>query len=71
MDVSEFPRHEVYEPLRSVVELSTAAPLSDRAINGFRNRLLQGNLGRFPGFREDVHAFADAGRLIELASAAG
>ena len=71
VDVSEFPRHEVYEPLRSVVELSTAAPLSDRAINGFRNRLLQGNLGRFPGFREDVHAFADAGRLIELASAAG
>lgn len=59
--VSEFPRHEPYEHLSEVVDLNGAAPLSHRAINGFRRRLLQGNLGRHQGFREDVEEVADGG----------
>lgn len=58
VDVSEFPRHEAYEPLSTVLEFESAPPLSARAINGFQNRLRQGNLGRFPGFREDVAEYA-------------
>lgn len=61
--VSEFPRHSPYEHLSDIVDLASAATLSDRAINGFRIRLLKGNLGRHPGFRQDVIEFADAGRL--------
>lgn len=57
--VSEFPVQETYEHLSHVVNLNDAAPLSARAINGFRNRLLQGNLGRYQGFREDVDRYAD------------
>ncbi len=60
---SEFPRQAPRAGLRSVVDVSTAPPLSDRAINGFRSRLEQGNLGRHPGFREAVSAYADAPRL--------
>jgi DNA (cytosine-5)-methyltransferase 1 len=52
--VSEFPALAPYEHLSSVVDLNGAAPLSARAINGFLNRLSQGNLGRYEGFREDV-----------------
>lgn len=63
VDVSEFPRLAAYEHLASVVSLDEAAPLSDRAINGFRSRLNRGNLGRHVGFREDVDAYADTGRL--------
>lgn len=70
VDVSEFPRNESYENLSTVVNLGEATPLSDRAINGFRNRLMQGNLGRHPGFREDVHAYAGIGRLLNLTSQA-
>jgi len=51
---SEFPRHLPYEHLSEVVDLRSAPGLSDRALNGFRNRLRLGNLGRHPGFREDV-----------------
>lgn len=61
--VSEFPRLDPYEHLSSVVRLDEAAPLSDRAINGFRSRLQRGNLGRHIGFREDVDLYADAGKL--------
>lgn len=57
--VSEFPVHREYEHLASVVGLEEAKPLSARAINGFQNRLLQGNLGRFEGFRADVAAYAE------------
>lgn len=52
--LSEFPRQLPYEHLAEIVDLSAAQPLSDRAMNGFRNRLQRGNLGRHPGFREDV-----------------
>ena len=61
--VSEFPRHLPYEHLAEAVDLAQAAPLSDRALNGFRNRLLKGNLGRHPGFRDDVNGVALASML--------
>jgi DNA (cytosine-5)-methyltransferase 1 len=57
--VSEFPLLAPYEHLSSVVDLSAASPLSARAINGFRNRLFLGNLGRHEGFREDVTRYLD------------
>jgi DNA (cytosine-5)-methyltransferase 1 len=57
--VSEFPVLAPYEHLSSVVDLNTAAPLSARAINGFQNRLAQGNLGRHEGFREDVARYRE------------
>lgn len=63
VDISEFPRLAPYEHLSSFVQLNEAPPLSDRAINGFRSRLHRGNLGRYPGFREDVSAYADVQRL--------
>jgi len=56
--VSEYPLHQPYEHLSEVVDLPNATPLSERAMNGFRNRLLQGNLGRHPGFRDDVEEVA-------------
>jgi DNA (cytosine-5)-methyltransferase 1 len=52
--LSEFPVHRPYSHLDSVVDLSLGDPLSHRATAGFWNRLQQGNLGRHPGFREDV-----------------
>jgi DNA (cytosine-5)-methyltransferase 1 len=63
MEVSEFPERRPYTHLRDVIDLASARPLSDRAINGFRRRLEQGNLGRHPGFRDEVATFAAAGRL--------
>lgn len=54
VDVSEFPRLAPYEHLSEVVDVARARPLSPRAMAGFHHRLLQGNLGRHPGFREDV-----------------
>lgn len=64
--VSEFPRTAPYEHLSAIVDLNAAPSLSPRAINGFRRRLQQGNLGRYEGFREDVDRYADAS--LELAS---
>lgn len=55
--ISEFPVLAPYEHLSSVVDLNEATPLSARAINGFRNRLMQGNLGRYQGFRDDVDRY--------------
>lgn len=63
---SEFPRRAPHVGLRSVVDVATAPPLIDRAINGFRSRLEQGNLGRHPGFRDAVSAYADSARLPGL-----
>ena len=52
--VSEFPVSTPYRHLLNVVDASTAEPLSRRGAAGFWKRLQQGNLGRHPGFREDV-----------------
>ena len=49
-----------YQHLDEVVQVDEAEALSHRAITGFWRRLSQGNLGRHPGFREDVAAHADA-----------
>lgn len=62
VNISEFPRHAPYEHLASVIDLPMATPLSARAINGFENRLSQGNLGRFEGFRADVARYANTAR---------
>lgn len=61
---SEYPQHQPYEHLSEVVDLPNGTPLSTRAINGFRNRLLQGNLGRHPGFRDDVEEVVALGTSI-------
>jgi DNA (cytosine-5)-methyltransferase 1 len=54
--VSEFPRLRPYQHLLDVLDLDSCPALSSRAVNGFWGRLQQGNLGRYPGFREDVEA---------------
>jgi DNA (cytosine-5)-methyltransferase 1 len=54
VDVSEFPRNLSYRHLSDVICLDAARPLSHRGAKGFLSRLLQGNLGRHPGFREAV-----------------
>lgn len=68
VSISEFPTLAPYEHLSQVVDLNQAARLSARAINGFRNRLSQGNLGRHDGFREDVDRYTAAmwGRTLPL-----
>lgn len=60
VDISEFPELAPYERLGQTVDFDLAPPLSHRAAAGFWNRLERGNLGRYPGFREDVKAFVDA-----------
>lgn len=58
--VSEFPRHEPYRHLRDLVDVRTADLLSHRALGGFWSRLSEGNLGRQPGFREDIASELDS-----------
>lgn len=53
-EISEFPTHAPYQHLSHVIDSSAADVLSHRASAGFYNRLLQGNLGRHPGFRADI-----------------
>lgn len=59
-DLSEFPTREPYRHLADFVDWRSAAVLSHRATTGFWNRLQQGNLGRHPGFRDDVVRHIDA-----------
>lgn len=58
--VSEFPVQKPYQHLLDVVDVGSADVLSQRALAGFSSRLNRGNLGRFPGFREDVAAELDS-----------
>jgi DNA (cytosine-5)-methyltransferase 1 len=58
VEISEFPRRLPYTHLSEVVDLANARPLSHRAVTGFQRRLHQGNLGRHPGFREDISVHA-------------
>ncbi|MFF2634393.1 DNA cytosine methyltransferase [Microbacterium sp. NPDC058021] len=53
-ELSEFPINLAYQHLQDVVSIADAEALSLRASTGFMNRLQRGNLGRHPGFREDV-----------------
>lgn len=59
VDASEYPVLRPYRHLLEVVDLEHARPLSHRATAGFLNRLLRGNLGRHPGFREDLAEHLD------------
>ena len=52
--VSEYPRHLPRRHLRDVLSEQAAPALSYRGAAGFLGRLQQGNLGRHPGFRQDV-----------------
>lgn len=52
--VSEFPVHDDYQHLYDMLSPAEVEPLTERATRGFLNRLTQGNLGRHPGFRDDV-----------------
>lgn len=58
--LSELPVHSDYRHLVDELDLDLAEPLSLRAATGFLNRLEQGNLGRHPGFRDDVAAHITA-----------
>lgn len=60
--VSEFPQHDPYQHLLDVVDVRSAEVLSRRALAGFWSRLSDGNLGRHPGFRDQI--------VMELDSAA-
>lgn len=58
--ISEFPVHEEYRHLAEMIDAVEAEPLSLRGARGFWSRLQQGNLGRYPGFRDDVQDHIDA-----------
>lgn len=51
---SEYPIRRRYRHLLDIVDANSAVPLSHRAASGFLDRLERGNLGRYPGFRQDV-----------------
>lgn len=59
-ELSEFPSHSTYQHLADVIDSAEADVLSHRATAGFWSRLQRGNLGRHPGFREDIEAHIDA-----------
>ena len=59
-EISEFPTRNEYSHLSDVINCDSADVLSHRAAAGFLNRLQQGNLGRFPGFREDIVGHVEA-----------
>ncbi len=66
---SEYPRLEPYQHLLQVVDADQLAPMSYRAVRGFGDRLMKGNLGRHPGFRDDVLEHIDAMSPMTIASA--
>lgn len=59
VSITEFPIHESYSHLAEIVDVAGAEELSLRGAKGFWNRLQQGNLGRYPGFRDDVQEHID------------
>lgn len=60
--VSEFPIHRPYRHLTEVIDVDEAPAVSHRGANGFWSRLRSGNLGRHPGFRDDVHEHVEVTR---------
>lgn len=66
LTLGEFPVREAYRHLAETIDASQAEALSLRATTGFWNRLRQGNLGRHPGFRDDVQQHI---RVLEHARA--
>jgi len=57
--ISEHPVRAPYRHLMDVVDIERAPALSNRGVLGFVRRLEQGNLGRHPGFRDDIAEHAD------------
>lgn len=68
VQVSEFPRQAPYQHLLEVIDPATCVPLSHRAASGFWGRLQTSNLGRHPGFREDIAEYVE--RTAPLAAPA-
>ncbi|MPV48964.1 DNA (cytosine-5-)-methyltransferase [Pseudactinotalea sp. HY160] len=58
--ISEYPEHGEYHHLSTMVDAGESDVLTLRATRGFWNRLQQGNLGRHPGFRDDIRQHIDA-----------
>ena len=63
--ISEYPEHRPYTHLLDVVDADSAETLTPRGAAGFWSRLQRGNLGRHPGFREDVARFVEGNRSSE------
>jgi len=59
LGLSEYPELAPYSHLLEVVDVEQAEPVSLRGAAGFWSRLQEGNLGRHPGFRDDVAAYVD------------
>ncbi|MCP2247677.1 DNA cytosine methyltransferase [Lentzea aerocolonigenes] len=60
--ISEFPRQETYKHLLDEIDVDMCTPLSHRAASGFWSRLQTTNLGRHPGFRDDMAAYVELTR---------
>ncbi|MDN5692339.1 MAG: DNA (cytosine-5-)-methyltransferase [Micrococcaceae bacterium] len=71
IEASEFPVQRPYEHLREHVDVSSAPALSLRAVAGFHSRLMKGNLGWHPGFREAVAETEQALVTSDLQQRAG
>lgn len=69
VDASEYPVHRPYTHLLDLVDADELKPVSHRAMSGFWNRLSRSNLGRHPGFRDDVVEHIDAMAVRQEASA--
>jgi DNA (cytosine-5)-methyltransferase 1 len=68
--VSEFPRLAPYTHLGDLLNVHKARALSHRATSGFWSRLQKSNLGRHPGFREDIADHVGAAKVAETIAAA-
>jgi DNA (cytosine-5)-methyltransferase 1 len=69
--LSEFPEQQPYTHLLDVVDVTAGDPVTLRGAAGFWSRLQPGNLGRHPGFRDDVAAYVDYMRSGSHLAAAG
>jgi DNA (cytosine-5)-methyltransferase 1 len=54
MEMSELPEHKPYTHLLDAVRRDAMRSMTERGTRGFHSRLTAGNLGRQPGFRDDV-----------------
>lgn len=71
VELSEFPQQLPYRHLLDLVDVARCTPLSSRAANGFWSRLRSSNLGRHPGFREDLEKYVERAQTTPAAALAG
>lgn len=64
VELSEFPQQKPYQHLLEFIDPARCTPLSHRAANGFWSRLQTTNLGRYPGFREDMAEYVERSRPV-------